>query len=496
MAPVRKILIVDADPGTLRLLGPALRQRGFQVHAARDGSRGLQVSILRFPDLILLDEATPLVDPRTFVRILRTNPRTERIPVVLTGTAADADRARLGSYLRKPFNLDEVLARVQAVFRRSEAARAAGESKEIEGNLAQIPLPDLLQILSVNRKSGRLTVEREGERAEVALSEGRVVDATLGPVGGEKALWRLLTRREGQFAFVPGPQAGEPRIARRLDDLLLEGLRQADELAALLPALPGPQDRLALAVRPEEIPPGLHPVTEEVVALLAAASGGGRGPPRGMAELLDGCRASDLEVSRAVAALLEHGFAARQEAAPPSEPVALLAAHELHALRTRVERGRSSGAQAVGKVILAGGGPLSRKAALARFATVPGFTPVAAPPREAAGGFGTVGRLSLGDGLALDVVELPGEPEQRPLWRAFGAGAVGALVLLPADEATPHLEELSRWLRLPLVVCGPSLEAVPARLREAAGGFAFEGSDAAEALRALLAGAGTRAAAY
>ena len=492
MAPVRKILIVDADPGTLRLLGPALRQRGFQVHAARDGSRGLQVSILRFPDLILLDEATALVDPRTFVRILRTNPRTERIPVVLTGTAADADRARLGSYLRKPFNLDEVLARVQAVFRRSEAARAAGESKEIEGNLAQIPLADLLQVLSVNRKSGRLTVEREGERAEVALAEGRVVDASLGPVGGEKALWRLLTRREGQFAFLPGPQAGPPRIERRLDDLLLEGLRQADELAALLPSLPGPQDRLALSVRPEEIPPGLHPVTEEVVALLAAA-GGGRGPPRAMAELLDGCRASDLEVSRAVAALLEHGFAHRQASAPPAEPVALLAAHELHALRTRVERGRTSGAQAVGKVILAGGGPLSRRAALARFATIPGFTPAAA---QGAGGFGTLGRLSLGDGLSLDVVELPGEPERRPLWRAFGAGAVGALVLLPADEACPHLEELSRRLRLPLVVCGPSPEAVPARLREAAGGFAFEGSDAAEALRALLAGAGTRAAAY
>jgi DNA-binding response OmpR family regulator len=484
MAPTRKILIVDADPGTLRLLGPALRQRGFQVHAARDGSRALQVAILRFPDLILLDEATPLVDPRTFVRILRTNPRTERIPVVLTGAAGDADRARLGSYLKKPFNLDEVLARVQQVFRRSEAARAAGESKEIEGNLAQIPLPDLLQILSVNRKSGRLTVEREGERAEVALAEGRVVDATLGPVSGEKALWRLLTRREGQFAFVPGAPGVPERISRRLDDLLLEGLRQADELAALLPALPGPLDRVALAVRPEEIPPGLHPVTEEVVALLRTS--------RAMAELLDGSRASDLEASRAVAALLEHGFARRQEAAPPAEPVALLAAHELHALRTRVARGRSSGAQTVGKVILAGGGPLSRQAALARFGTVPGFAP--APGQ--AGGFGTLGRLSLGDGLALDVVELPGEPEQRPLWRAFGAGAVGALVLLPADEAAAHLEELSRWLRLPLVVCGPSAEAVPQGLREAAGGYAFEGSDAAEALRALLAGAGSKAAAY
>ncbi|HET9552807.1 MAG TPA: DUF4388 domain-containing protein [Anaeromyxobacteraceae bacterium] len=483
--PPRKILIADADPETVRVLAPPLRQRGYQVHAARDGSRALQVAILRFPDLVLLDERMPLVDVRTFVRILRTNPRTERIPVVLTGDQVDVDRARLGPDLRKPFNLDEVLSRIEQVFRRAEASRAAGESREIEGNLAQIPLVDLLQILAVNKKSGRLVVEREGERAEIALLEGRVVDAQLGGIAGEKALWRLLTRREGQFAFVPGTTGAAERIARRLDDLILEGLRQADELARLLPSLPAPQDVVELAVAPEEIPPDLHPVTAEVVGLLAA--------PRPFAEVVDRTSASDLEATRAVSALLERGYARRREAAPPPAAApALLAPHELHALRTRVARGRSSGAQTVGKVLVAGGGPLSRRAALARFATVPGFTPASPEPA----GFGTVGRLALGDGVRVDLVELPGEPEQRPLWRPFAAGAVGAVVLLPADEAGELVDELARGLRLPLVVCGPSPEAVPERLRDAPGGMAFEGGDAAEALRALLAGAGVRAAAY
>ena len=235
MAQVKKLLVVDADPETARLLAPPLRQRGYQVHAAHDGPRALQVAILRFPDLVLLDERTPLLDPRTFIRILRTNPRTERIPVVLMGLAAEPERARLGTWLQKPLQLAEVLARVEAAFRRADAAKAAGESQDLEGNLAQLPLPDLLQILSVNRKSGRLVVEREGERAEVVLREGRIVDASLGPVVAEKALWRLLTRREGQFTFTPGTPPGPDRIDRRLDDLLLEGLRQSDELAALLP---------------------------------------------------------------------------------------------------------------------------------------------------------------------------------------------------------------------------------------------------------------------
>jgi DNA-binding response OmpR family regulator len=476
MPPTRKILIADADPETLRLLAPPLRQRGYQVHSARDGSRALQIAILRFPDLVLLDDATPLLDTRTFVRILRTNPRTERIPVVLTGKTLDPDRARLGSFLQKPLVLDEVLARIEQIFRRADASRAAGESRELEGNLAQIPLTDLLQILAVNRKSGRLTVEREGEKAEVTLAEGRVVDAQLGAVGAEKALWRLLTRREGQFAFLPavaGTAAAPERITRRLDDLLLEGLRQADELARLAPSLPAARDRVELLVAPADLPGGLHPVTAEVVALL--------GSPRPFGELVDRCRASDLEASRGVAALLERGFARLREAAAPAPPARLLAPHELHALRGRIAAGRASGARAVGKVVVAGGGPLARAAARLRFASVPGFTPEAEGGEaggHATGGFGTIGRLQLGDGVRVDLVELPGEPEQAPLWRPFAAGALGALVLLPADDEAPRLEALARAQRLPLVVCGPAPDAI---------------ADPAEGLRALLAGGGVAA---
>lgn len=481
MPPVRKILVADPDPAVVRALAPALRQRGYQVHAARDGSRALQIAILRFPDLVLFDERCPLLDARTFVRILRTNPRTERIPVVLTGDALEPDRARLGTYLKKPFNHDEVLARIEQVFRRVDASRAvSGDGREIEGNLAQIPLVDLLQILAVNRKSGRLTVEREGERAEIALRDGRVVDATLGAVTGEKALFRLLTRREGQFAFVPGQDVGAERIERKVEELVLEGLRQGDEVARLLPQLPQATDAIELAVHPSEIPAGLHPVTEEVVALLDG--------PRRFQDVIDRCRASDLEAMRAALALLERGYARRREGLAPESRGELLAAHELHALRARIARGRSSGPQTVGKIVVAGGGPLSRRAALARFQTVPGFRPEAAPPAV----FGTLGRLTLGDGVRVDLTELPGDRDQRPLWRPFASGAVGALVLLPADDAEPLLAELAKVLRLPVVVCGPSESSVPSALRDAPGGFVFGGSDAAEGLRALLAGAGAR----
>ena len=484
MAAARKILIADPDPETVRLLSAPLRQRGYQVHGARDGSRALQLAILRAPDLIIFDERAPLLDAQTFVRILRTNPRTERIPVLLTGEGEDGERTRLGTWLRKPLRVDEVLLRVEQLFRRADASRSASGASDLEGNLAQLPLTDLLQILSVNRRSGRLAIERGGERAEVSLREGRVVDARFGLAGAEKALWRLLTHQEGQFSFAPGEPPEPDRIDRRLDDLILEGLRQADELALLLPALPPPLELVELAIGGEEIPVGLHPVTAQVVAALAR--------PCSVAELIDRCPASDLEAVRALLALLEHGYARLAPAAPATPPAAaLLAPHELHALKTRVARGRASGTRTIGKVVVAGGGPLSRKVALARFASLPGFEPVS----NELGGFGTLGRLTLGEGVRIDLVELPGDPEQRPLWRPFGAGAVGALVLLPID-GEGLLDELTRGLQLPVVVCGPAGAELPEPLRDVPARVAAGGSDAAEALRVLLASAGARATDY
>ena len=265
---------------------------------------------------------------------------------------------------------------------------------------------------------------------------------------------------------------------------MLEGLRQADEIARLLPALPSPRDLVELAVHASEIPAGLHPVTEEVVALLAA--------PRRFQDVVDRCRASDLEAMRASLALLEHGYARRLARPAAFDAPPLLGPAELHALRARIARGRSSGAQAVGKVVVVGGGPLARRAALQRFLTVPGFHAESDLPA----GFGTLGRVTLGEGVRVDLTELPGERGLRPLWRPFAAGAVGALVLLPAEEEAPLLAELASGLRLPVVVCGPSEASVPASLRDGPGGFAFEGNDPAEGLRALLAGAGARAASY
>lgn len=474
MAQPRKILLADPDIEQVRELTRALRQKGHQVHYAPDGSRALELAVLRHPDLVLFDEGCTLLDARTFGQILRTNPRTEDIPVVLTTASLDSDKVRAlrDGYLKKPFNLDEVLARIDHIFRRSEAARdLKGESGEIEGSLSQLSIPDLMQILGMNKRSGRLNLSRGNERGEILVGDGRPLNARVGHVEGEKALFRLLGWGEGTFSFVPGPATQKVRINRHMDDALLEAMRHADESARLLPQLPPRHTRIHLA--PEaQLPGDQHPVTAQVVELLRQ--------PRSLAEVLDLAPATDLEVLSILATLMQKGVARIAEQQDGAAGGPLLGPAEIHALRARIFRGRTSSRMAVAKIFLCVGGPAVTRRLLSN---LPGLSRVAAEPTALKSGFGTLGRFDVNETLRVEFCVLPPGEAARPLWRPFASGAVGALMLDTSDAAKRLARFLALDLRLPLVVVGA---AVPPELQAAPAGAASVSDDLTEALRSLL----------
>jgi CheY-like chemotaxis protein len=473
MAQQRNILIADPDLDSVRQLSRALRQRGYVVHYAPDGSRALEVAVLRHPDLTLFDEACTLLDARTFVQIVRTNPRTADIPVVLTTASLEADKVRgFGDgYLKKPFNLDEVLARIDHIFRRSEAAKDLRSESEIEGSLSQLGIPDLLQILAMNKRTGRLLLSRGPDRGEIQVGEGRPMNARVGAVEGEKALFRLLAWTDGTFSFGPGPAPSRPRINRAMDDALLEGMRQADEVSRLFPSLPPRTARIHLA--PEaDLSRDQHPVTSQVVELLRQ--------PRAMSELLDLAPATDLAVLTVLSTLMQKGVVRIAEGEGDEQTGPLLGPAEIHALRTRLLRGRSSIRTPIAKVFICGAGP---QAARRIITGIRGLRLAAPHPEAVSSGFGTLARFELSEALHIDFCVLPSVDAARPLWRPFTAGAVGALVLDDSDEAA----RVARWLaleqRVPLVVVGGR---VPPTLSDAPAGAASAGADLMEALRTLL----------
>jgi two-component system, OmpR family, response regulator VicR len=122
----QRVLIVEDDVGLSRLLHDNLRFEGFDVRCASDGQEALDRASEFSPDLVLLDLMLPNTGPDGFEVCRTLAHRPERTPIIiLTAKAQQQDKVlglELGAddYVTKPFALEELLARVHAVLRRSQ----------------------------------------------------------------------------------------------------------------------------------------------------------------------------------------------------------------------------------------------------------------------------------------------------------------------------------------------------------------------------------------
>ena len=137
---VERILVVDDDPDILQFVRLNLELDGFEVDLAGGGREALEKAAASPPDLMLLDVMMPEIDGLTVLRRMRSDPPTANIPViVLTARSLAEDRVKgldLGAddYITKPFDLEELIARVKTVLRRSQQMRDLSPLTGLPGN--------------------------------------------------------------------------------------------------------------------------------------------------------------------------------------------------------------------------------------------------------------------------------------------------------------------------------------------------------------------------
>jgi hypothetical protein len=107
-----------------------------------------------------------------------------------------------------------------------------------QGSIQELPVPDIIQLVSVSGKTGMFTLVRGTERGFIYLKNGQMVHARLGELTGEEAIYALAIWSSGDFQFSPGEEANITSIEKSNTRLLMEAARRLDEWKVLSRKIP------------------------------------------------------------------------------------------------------------------------------------------------------------------------------------------------------------------------------------------------------------------
>jgi CheY-like chemotaxis protein len=448
------VLVADGNRARGERVLEACLAGGLQARRVETGPEALEVSLADVPQLLIAAVELPLIDAVRLSEILRANPRTAEARFLFLGRPPARPPSPFDETLPAQTPPEEIAAQAAAMLARQTrmdaVRRESAARRELEGQLSQIPLVDLIELLHLNRRSGVIELTRAPAAAmrqagALWLQDGELVHATVGTeVIGAKALFRLLSWKEGRFTFSAERRAPTQTLSGPARVLLLEGLRQGDELANDS-SLPPREAEIRLAVAKSEIPHAVHPVTQEVLLLLEMYDR--------VEQIVEHCSHPDYQVLRTLQTLLERGLVvvSRGESTVQAQKSGWLDPGAARRLQDWLQLGRLPGQAATSaKLLLASSDLEGTRDFLRLLAPLPGFevAPVIEDGALGADDVKHVARLRLGDGPSVDIIHAPCREPFAPAWRMLAYGALGVLLVHthPVADAEARLRPLVQCL--------------------------------------------------
>ena len=218
----------------------------------------------------------------------------------------EGDRILIGTSIIKLVATDSSVSPGDPKARLEDVAqgRRTSQVRTMSGSIAEIPLPDLMQLFSASKKSGVLVIRTDADVGKIFIDNGRVIFAVVNEhydVAPLKSLFRILTWQTGNFDMDP-PEQREfmEQIEMSTEGILMEAMRQIDEVRRLGDDMPPMQASVLLAM--PMIPP-LRDLSPEELDVLQLAYNYGH-----VETCLNKSLASDLDTSQILVKLIKSGY--------------------------------------------------------------------------------------------------------------------------------------------------------------------------------------------
>lgn len=434
-----RILLALTDKEDIRVLTGYLSGVGFELSLTEDGAAAVERSMSEVPTIMIVDMVLPIIDGERLFKIVRHNPHTSKIPFIfISNNAVDIKgfKPGLDSFVSRPLNLEQVDGRLrQAMFQREDAH---GGAKGIEGRLSHMSPPDIIQFLHMNKKEGELKLTLGSQVGHIYIKEGDIYNAVFEGVEKEKALYRLLEWNEGGFEFMPKTVDAPKKIHSSTSNLLMEGMRQIDEVKRIKERFPDQKNLLKMKVEPANLPKDLDPVIYDIVKLMKVYAR--------VKDLVDRCPLPDYEVYWTLTEMLSRGFIEEQKASDAETKQGFLSPDQTVNIRERIINNFTGiGNYNYAKIFLLSTSSVLVDAFLDMCCTrIPGLTLTQKTfLSEASVGaqFGEVASIKLQEGMDIVIFSLPIIRNMGPVVKSFSTNLVG-LILLWDDDVGADLNEL------------------------------------------------------
>jgi CheY-like chemotaxis protein len=243
---VKKILVVDSDTSYTIALRNALSKAGYEVTCWDDSQKVLESLKNLSADMIISEVELPEISGLTLFKEIRSIPAYQTIPFIFLSSQKRVDdrikSMELGvdDYITKPFYVEEIVARVDALFAEiSQLSEQQSQSeKGFSGSLTEMNLVDLIQTLELGKKSAILKLKHNSSIGFVYVANGEVIDALLDELSPDQSLMRMFTWNIGNFFVEMTTFNRERTIQLPNKELVTTAMRRMNHWQQLQQGLP------------------------------------------------------------------------------------------------------------------------------------------------------------------------------------------------------------------------------------------------------------------